>query len=569
MIHRTFRSLDDPPKLVGFTIRQWAALIAASAVVLATVRLAHLPGKPAITLLTFAVGLPAALTYVSESGGLHLGRLLADMLRWRLARKRLAAFAEPAQPLAGVLRARAPHEAAQLLGGAAIEPDGLLIRRDGTYVRYLQSEVVNPLVLDPEEAEGISAAFAQIAARLADRQTLQLYVQATPLELEELLAKERHGCEQAAGAAQDIGQHERAEAIRRLGCAQEDSIRSCAARVGPVHVRYVLVCPCTPAGRRRPSRRPGRHALRLTAAAHERAARDSLRHSEGIRADLQAMGLDAEALDGAAVLDLLHARFDPASGESTAPASFMHPDAIESPVPGEGPERAAERTSALAGAICSAPIDFSQPSHLRVAESLETVLHVSLGPEQTWLGWLLHMTQAPRPFVLSVHVQATERYRERLAQKRRYKRLYGVNRGVEQRGRPLDPDARLAEEEAAELTEQLATSSGAGIYRLSIYLALREPAGDPDTLRELAGAVAREVTMASDARVQPGQFAQRALWRSTLPLGADVARRRRKYLSSNVGDSLRATRHRLRKPRRDPARLRAPRPHARAPGPLR
>jgi hypothetical protein len=53
------------------------------------------------------------------------------------------------------------------------------------------------------------------------------------------------------------------------------------------------------------------------------------------------------------------------------------------------------------------------------------------------------MMQAPRPFTLSVHIQATERYRERMAQKRRYKRLYGVNRGIEQRGRPLDPDARV------------------------------------------------------------------------------------------------------------------------------
>ncbi len=76
------------------------------------------------------------------------------------------------------------------------------------------------------------------------------------------------------------------------------------------------------------------------------------------------------------------------------------------------------------------------------------------------------MTQAPRPFTLSVHIQATERYRERMAQKRRYKRLFGVNRGVEQRGRPLDPDARLAEQEAAELTEELSVNAGAGIYRV-------------------------------------------------------------------------------------------------------
>lgn len=436
------------------------------------------------------------------------------------------------------MRARASAGAAGLLGVAAIAPDGLLIRSDGTHVRYLQSEVVNPLVLDAEEAEVISAAFAQIAARLGDRQTLQLYVQASPPELEELLAEESHRCEQAAGAAHDAGEHELAEAIRRLGRVQEESMRASAASIGALRVRYVLVCPCTPDGAGRSVVRPACRALRLTADAHERAARDSQRHSEGIRTELQGMGLAAEPLDGAAVLDLLHARFDPAGCEAGTPASFMHPNAISTPSPGEAIEQAGTRATALARAICTAPIELSQPGHVRVGSSLEQLLHISLAPEQTWLGWLLHMTQAPRPFVLSVHVQATERYRERLAQKRRYKRLYGVNRGVEQRGRPLDPDARLAEEEAAELTEQLASSSGAGIYRVSVYVALREPHGDADALHELANVTAREMTMASDARVQHGQFAQRALWQSTLPLGVDAARRRRKYLSSNVGDTV-------------------------------
>ena len=43
--------------------------------------------------------------------------------------------------------------------------------------------------------------------------------------------------------------------------------------------------------------------------------------------------------------------------------------------------------------------------------------------------------------------------------------------------------------------------------------------------------------MACDARIQHGLFAQARLWRSTLPLGRDVARRRRKYVSRNVGDT--------------------------------
>ena len=91
MIHRTFRSLDDAPKLVGFTLRQWATLIAGGSVVLGVVYVAHLPARASITLCVFAIGLPAALTYVSESGGLQLGVLLRDMWRWRWNAKMFSA----------------------------------------------------------------------------------------------------------------------------------------------------------------------------------------------------------------------------------------------------------------------------------------------------------------------------------------------------------------------------------------------------------------------------------------------------------------------------------------------
>lgn len=90
MIHRTFRSLDEAPKLVGFTVKQWAALIAGSGVVLGVIHLAHLPTKPAITLCVFVIGLPAALTYVSEGGGLALSVLLGAMWRWRWSSHTLA-----------------------------------------------------------------------------------------------------------------------------------------------------------------------------------------------------------------------------------------------------------------------------------------------------------------------------------------------------------------------------------------------------------------------------------------------------------------------------------------------
>jgi hypothetical protein len=128
VIHRTFRSLDDAPRLVAFTIKQWAALIAGSLVVLALVHFTGLPTKPAITLAVFTIGLPAALTYVSESGGLQLGLLVRDCWRWRFARHTLPP-ASPESPRArGLLVLEWNDEPDQHRHGLREDPalDGLL-----------------------------------------------------------------------------------------------------------------------------------------------------------------------------------------------------------------------------------------------------------------------------------------------------------------------------------------------------------------------------------------------------------------------------------------------------------
>jgi DNA helicase HerA-like ATPase len=189
--------------------------------------------------------------------------------------------------------------------------------------------------------------------------------------------------------------------------------------------------------------------------------------------------------------------------------------------------------------LCPAAIDATSPAFARVGDSLEQGLYLATIPDQTWLGWLLHLMQAPRPFSLSVHVRATDRYRERAAQRRRYRRLWGVNRGLEMRARPVDPAKLQQEQEAADLNHELATSAGAGIYDLSVYLSVREPGPNPDPalLRETTQALEREAVASSDARLRLARGAQRAVWQSTLPLGVDAAARRRKYVSRNVGDT--------------------------------
>lgn len=84
MIHRTYRRLDEPPKLAGFSFAQWVGLLVLGAGVYGLCRLIALPTQPAISLFTLLVGGPAALIYFSESGRPSLLRLVRDFIRWML-----------------------------------------------------------------------------------------------------------------------------------------------------------------------------------------------------------------------------------------------------------------------------------------------------------------------------------------------------------------------------------------------------------------------------------------------------------------------------------------------------
>jgi hypothetical protein len=88
MVHRTYRRLDEPPKLAGFSFSEWLGLIGLGAAVFGLVRLLALPTQPAISLFTVLVGTPAALMHFSESGRPSLLRLTRDAVRW-LARPRV------------------------------------------------------------------------------------------------------------------------------------------------------------------------------------------------------------------------------------------------------------------------------------------------------------------------------------------------------------------------------------------------------------------------------------------------------------------------------------------------
>lgn len=88
MIHRTYRRLDEPPKLAGFSFTQWLALLMLGGAVYGVCRGLALPTQPAISVFTLLVGGPAALIYFSESGRPSLLRLARDFVHW-LVRSRV------------------------------------------------------------------------------------------------------------------------------------------------------------------------------------------------------------------------------------------------------------------------------------------------------------------------------------------------------------------------------------------------------------------------------------------------------------------------------------------------
>lgn len=108
MLHPSYRRLDEPPKLAGFSFLQWVGLIALGAAAGGLEHLVGISTQPAISLFTLLVGGPAALVYFSESGRPSLLRLVRDIARWLLRPHRYEPG--PGRPRAVlILRRGEPH----------------------------------------------------------------------------------------------------------------------------------------------------------------------------------------------------------------------------------------------------------------------------------------------------------------------------------------------------------------------------------------------------------------------------------------------------------------------------
>src|SRR3954453_20065763 len=94
-------------------------------------------------------------------------------------------------------------EAGELCAVEALDREGLLVTSDGALVRYLRVTPKNPLVMSQAEREHVGHTLGQLVGGVGAGQSLQFYVEATPVHLQALLEHSRAAAAHAQRALRD------------------------------------------------------------------------------------------------------------------------------------------------------------------------------------------------------------------------------------------------------------------------------------------------------------------------------------------------------------------------------
>ena len=321
---------------------------------------------------------------------------------------------------------------------AAVEPDGLLITTDGAYVRLLECvQPLQPLRGGREHREAIRDQLAALAARIPAGQSLQVVVEAEPLDVDAALADDwQRDRRRGTAASARSPRPRRGDAPARL--RPRADVRRSAPAVQAARLRWTVAARWQPdrAGDRWRSESAARRArVHDAVAARARARRRRLAALHRRRSRrARRRRLRARALDGAQALAAL-ARALAARRRSPPPATFAGLPRVLDTTDSDAAlahrhalveARRRRRGARTSGATGSRTVGRGE---------LEAVMHLSGAPADTSLWWLMGLMEVPPPWRLSVHITATDRARQRRRQRLRHKRLWADLRRRERDGK--------------------------------------------------------------------------------------------------------------------------------------
>lgn len=446
-------------------------------------------------------------------------------------------------------------EAGELFEIEALDRDGLMIRSDGTFVRMLEVTPRNPALLSTEEAQAVSATYAQMLARLRPKQTIQFVIDSRPVHVDRVLESSREEVARVAGdPPEGLKQLRNKTPLDRdrwlMYAAMAQSITDRSDSEGAVEMRAYVVLPYTPISEEDDNllkellpglAKKGDQRTERDLSAHQRGVNESRNHAETIRSDIEALGIPARLMNGDDISEYLWSRFNPTQADSRAQKSSSGVRGeILSDISNHDTLEAAEVTAMkLREAICKSSLDFeSSPRWGEVDQDVVQTVYVGGTAEHTHFGWVMNPLVTRSNFTLSVFIEALDRKKERARIKRDHRQIFAINRGQEQKGRVPDYDRYTKEGETEGALQALSTRSAERIYKVSIYQSVRVRGPEPD-LEQLSGStdfVINEIEQALDAPVRKGEHEQLELWRSTLPFGIDYGASKRRYFSANTAD---------------------------------
>ena len=431
---------------------------------------------------------------------------------------------------------------AEALPISLVEPDGLIVTIDGRYVRLIECErPPNTITAGPSELSRIEDAYTALCRIIPDRQTLTIYAQTDPVPIDEALAGDQHATETAAAQDRADGHHALARARERLLAATEQTVIAAASGEQPaVAARWWVAVPYRPvpvdAGAQLRELAVGARRRTLWET-HREAAIESLRLADQVDAALRRAGIETWMLDGTQALAVLWERFHPAAEPADHVRLFDGlADACRIAHATNPSDAATDRHRLLDAITDDAELDLGEnPAWLRHADgTLEETIHLATPPLATDPSWLAHLLSCPLPATLAVHISVGVRSREKHRQRRRWQRLRAAVRYKDRRDRLVGSEEEDALDEAAVVDAELAAEVGATVYQVGIYCSIRDPHGDPETFQRIVRQTCADFHSLTNARVVRGRHLALQGLTSTLPLGVDTLRARRRYAQRNI-----------------------------------
>ena len=376
-------------------------------------------------------------------------------------------------------------------GRFVVEPDGMLVYPDMSCYAVLAVSLINFFSLGVADQDRVAYAFGQIANNLAAGQRLQVLIASTPLPARQVL-------DNAAALV--------ATSDPTLRTIADWSLDRLAGELRRRHVpdlgAYLLI---GPAPQLRLGLAAGLEGVRRAAGLRAARAEPDRIGLETAVADLQlqcaALEITATRLARPDVLALLWRTVNPGLPQPQDLASA--PDLAHALAPQRWSE--AFETVRTGGTTCRS-------------------LYLLNDPEKTSPGWLSDLIALDCTLRLSWHLTGTDRLKERRRLLRRRKAAAGALSAQARRGGLPNLDTEGDALEAAAQAEALSEPT-VGLLRSALVLTLQ--ADDPAALALAARRAAGLMRIRyGEAGVGQGKGLQGALWRASLPLAQDTARRR-------------------------------------------